>query len=190
MKIYLDEMLSIALFALPVYAILRIIVCKSFKVRRNIPREIFLGVFAVFTVALLILVLQDDPGRYSLSRMWQTATSRVRSGKDINLIPFGTIRRFWSRPGSDGFMINIVGNIAMFIPVGLLLPLLWKRWQSFGKIFLAGLLLPVMIEFCQLFLGRSVDIDDVLLNLGGVLLGYGLYCLIKKLLPRVQALSA
>ena len=74
----------------------------------------------------------------------------------------------------------LAGNVLVFIPFGLLLPAIWPRLARLWRIALAGLLFSAAIELSQLgislLLGywyRMADIDDVLLNVGGVLLGYG-----------------
>lgn len=86
-------------------------------------------------------------------------------------------------------MINIVGNIVMFLPWGLGLPLLWKKYRSFIQLALMSLALPVCIEFVQLFIGRSVDIDDVILNFTGAMLGGLVYLILSKLFPRLGSLG-
>lgn len=72
---------------------------------------------------------------------------------------------------------NIVGNIILFIPLGICLPMVWPRYFSFKRVLLAAFLFSLSIELTQLFsrhLGiyRSVDVDDVILNTIGAILGY------------------
>lgn len=69
------------------------------------------------------------------------------------------------------------------------LPLLWKRHQRVGAVVLCSLLLPVFIETSQLFIGRQVDVDDLILNFLGGCLGAGIYAALKKACPRVQELA-
>lgn len=85
------------------------------------------------------------------------------------------------------FWLNIVGNLLLFVPIGLLTPLLWPRWRRWGLPVLLGLLLSLGIEFSQLFIGRGADVDDVWLNTLGALLGYGLFLLLRRLFPRFCA---
>jgi len=75
---------------------------------------------------------------------------------------------------------NLFGNIALFIPLGLLYPLTSKKDQFLSVMFKI-LLTTGLIEVVQyLFIaGRSADIDDILLNTLGGLIGYGLYRWIK-----------
>lgn len=63
-------------------------------------------------------------------------------------------------------------NILLFFPLGLLLPLLWPRFRSFGVTVLYGFLLSLFIEVSQIFTYRATDIDDLIANTFGVILGY------------------
>ena len=74
---------------------------------------------------------------------------------------------------------NIIGNIIMFVPMGFLLPLLWRRYQKMVKTVFAGMLISLLIEFSQLFTARGTDVDDILLNTCGALLGYLLFKIVK-----------
>ena len=77
-----------------------------------------------------------------------------------------------------------LGNLLLYLPFGLLLPLLWKglrcRW-----VLLAGFLLSAITELGQPVFGRSFDLDDLLANTLGVLAGFFLYSLIRRLAPQV-----
>ena len=79
----------------------------------------------------------------------------------INLIPFS----------SEGAMTYIL-NIIMFMPFGFLLPLIWKNFRNAKKVVLMGFLMSLAIEICQLFNIRTTDIDDLLMNTLGTLVGY------------------
>jgi glycopeptide antibiotics resistance protein len=71
-------------------------------------------------------------------------------------------------------------NVLMFIPVGVLLPLLWEQYQGWKGVLKFGCFLTVFIETVQIFTFRTTDIDDILTNLLGALLGYLLVWLLTK----------
>lgn len=72
----------------------------------------------------------------------------------------------------DGWFINIIGNITMFIPVGIVWPICFKKLDSVGKAVLAGAGFSFSIEVFQLFFyERCSDIDDLIMNTTGVLIG-------------------
>ena len=82
----------------------------------------------------------------------------------------------------DGWIINIVGNITMFIPVGLAWPFCFKKLDSLGKVVLAGAGFPLFIEITQLpFYDRCSDVDDLILNTTGIFIGALIYFGIKRL---------
>ena len=100
----------------------------------------------------------------------------------INLVPFKIIiRDIKSLINGDYliFLINIVGNILLFIPIGILVPMLWKIKDRY--VILIGFLISLSIEITQLYLGRVTDIDDLILNTSGVIIGLLVYkCVNKK----------
>ena len=67
-------------------------------------------------------------------------------------------------------------NIAMFVPLGAFLPLLWNN-HGLVQTGLTGLLFSGLIELSQLFNFRATDVNDLLMNTIGVLLGYGIFLL-------------
>jgi glycopeptide antibiotics resistance protein len=68
----------------------------------------------------------------------------------------------------------------MFIPSGIVLPIIYKRLDTFLKVLLAGGSISLCIEVIQLpFSVRATDIDDLILNVVGVVMGYGIYALIR-----------
>ena len=96
----------------------------------------------------------------------------------INLIPFVHILDYDNKRETA---INIIGNICMFIPTGIILPILYPRLDRFWKVLLAGAGLSFVIEMMQLLFPGSVsDIDDLILNTAGVAIGYGIYKLVHR----------
>ena len=95
----------------------------------------------------------------------------------INLIP--VVHLF---DAYDGWLINIIGNVTMFIPVGMVWPFCFKRLDTVGKTVLAGMLFPLFIEISQLpFFDRCSDVDDIILNTTGIFLGALIYFGIRHL---------
>ena len=96
----------------------------------------------------------------------------------VNLIPLVNILDYDIKREAA---INIIGNISMFIPTGIILPILYPRLDRFWKVLLAGAGLSLVIEMIQLFFPGSVsDIDDLILNTAGVAIGYGIYKLVHR----------
>lgn len=106
----------------------------------------------------------------------------LEKGYRYNLKPFLEIRRgieYIDMVGYRYVMINIGGNVAAFMPFGFLLPLLTERRMHIGKVFVYSFLLTLCVETIQL-LSRTgaFDVDDLILNTVGGILGYGCYVLL------------
>ena len=101
-----------------------------------------------------------------------------------NLMPLRSIVLFLHKGGRE-MMINIVGNLVAFMPVGFLLPLWRDEPTSARQVALAGAALSAFIEVAQYFTCRRVaDVDDILLNALGAILGFGVYLGLKRWLAR------
>lgn len=100
----------------------------------------------------------------------------------INLVPFVRLGDFAFR---RELLLNVIGNVLMFIPSGIILPILYKKLDGFGKTVAAGAGISLCIELLQLpFSVRSSDIDDLILNTLGAAIGYGLFAAAKALRRR------
>lgn len=95
----------------------------------------------------------------------------------VNLIPIVHLFDVY-----DGWQMNIIGNITMFIPVGAVWPICFKKIDNFGKTVLAGALFTFLIEVTQLlFYERCSDVDDIILNTTGVAIGALIFFICKNL---------
>jgi len=112
----------------------------------------------------------------------------------VGPVPFETIRssleQGWNFPAGR----FLVGNIGAFVPLGVLAPLLSPRWRSWPRALLLGLLVSGMVEVTQLGLSlamgfpwRVADVDDLLLNTLGTLIGFGVWALVSALLGARRA---
>lgn len=100
-----------------------------------------------------------------------------------NLMPFETIRAMLSNYSHvpDVAIINLAGNILAFIPLGLLVPIILRSFENIRRIFLLGVGTSLTIELIQfIFRVGAFDIDDILLNAAGAIVGYSFYRLLAK----------
>ena len=103
--------------------------------------------------------------------------------QNINLTPLATIRDYWNvvfyRSNDAYFVhcfINLAGNVLLFIPAGWLLPKIFPIQRNFFRFFATCTGLILLVETLQLFtLLGSFDIDDVILNLDGMIVGFLVY---------------
>lgn len=96
---------------------------------------------------------------------------------EINLIPF-----FWITEGIRPY----IENILLFIPLGFMLPCIWKKYEVLWKAALSGITFSLIIELSQLFNRRITDIDDLLMNTLGTLIGWVIFRLLKEHLSKLQ----
>ncbi|MGR8007653.1 VanZ family protein [Streptomyces hypolithicus] len=91
-----------------------------------------------------------------------------------NLRPGDSIRAYLAQPASLDTVKQLGGNIVLGVPFGVLLPVLVPRTRGLVRVAVVTALLMLLVELVQgaLITGRTFDIDDVLLNTTGALLGY------------------
>jgi glycopeptide antibiotics resistance protein len=156
--------LTVVLFCIVGLVFFGVLFFRKGKV--DLPYPLFLGLLILYTVALLILLF-IRPNEQSYNSM--------------NLIPFSTISLYLS--GKINWLIsfyNLAANIGLFIPYGLFLK--FKGFSQMKSLFMAFLVI-ICIEALQFVTHRgSLDIDDLLLNLLGVMLGSMLFPIFKKVI--------
>jgi len=172
-----SRMLPYMILAVPVYCIGRAFFCKIKKVNLNWLREIALFALVIFSVGLASQTVIPK------IEMGANGFSFVQSGvHKTNLVPFKVLFETYHEVFAKGhinyFLINFLGNIILFIPFGLIIPLLWET--STKKTILIGFCSSLFIELCQLFLARGTDVDDLILNTLGVFLGVTAYRFLRK----------
>lgn len=96
----------------------------------------------------------------------------------VNFKPFV----YWfDYPTIKEALLNLIGNVAMFIPLGIIWPAVFKKLNTHWKVIAAGFGVSLTIEILQLpFFDRASDVDDLILNTLGFLIGYGIYLLVRK----------
>ena len=183
---YVTNMLPYMLCSLPVILIVRYIRIKTMK-KRGLKttglHEVGVVLFAVFLVGLASQTIIPK------IEFGNTTQFIVGSGTgEINLIPFKVIKETYTAVFTDGyieyFLINFVGNVVMFMPIGFCVPLLWRKMR-FKQVVVTGALASLLIEVCQLPQARGTDIDDVWINTVGCMLGFAIFLAFKKLFPDI-----
>ncbi|SDN31579.1 Glycopeptide antibiotics resistance protein [Fictibacillus solisalsi] len=97
-------------------------------------------------------------------------------GKSLNLVLFDSIRLMWK--SGDYWLIfkNIIGNVVLFFPLGFLPPLIHRFFSKWGLMFFIGFGTSSIIEVLQYcYAHRIFDIDDILLNGFGTMVGLGVF---------------
>lgn len=106
------------------------------------------------------------------------------SGYRYNLVFFQEIKRFivyHQTIGIEGFLVNLFGNVIAFMPFGFCLPTISKNDQKLHRILFWSFGFSLTIEIIQLVYKIGIfDVDDLLLNTIGGLLGYLCFFMIKR----------
>ena len=146
---------------------LRIIYIIKYKIKFVLYEELFYLAFLVYIMLLFHIVTFQDVS-------WSSS----------NFTFFKEIFRY--RVGSRVFYRNVIGNMMMFMPYGLFVSYFFKLKRPYLIIFLS-LIVSITIETTQMVIGRVFDVDDILLNVLGGLIGYLLYKILKKIISKLPS---
>lgn len=188
---YIGEMIGYILVVFPLYVLIRFLVVKKRKINTSLLKETVLGLFVLYIVGLI---------SQTVLPMWDAGFINgkpyfnifIYKPAPINIIPFHTIYQYLYTNNSavDGWeavsSLNLWANLLLFTPLGIFLPLLSKKYVSLLHILISGLITSLCIEFIQYFIGRRADIDDIMLNVIGVLIGFVIYLLCRLIIGRVK----
>ena len=139
-------------------------------------QETFLQGFIQSSFLVYVFMVLTLTGYFILFRevaahgWWHGVLHRIQTKERINLHPFLMFKQF--RIGST----QVLGNLVMLLPLGIYIPLMFPKLSGFFRVFIICLLVSISIELMQLITNvRSTDIDDVILNTSGAIVGYILY---------------
>ncbi|MBS7007877.1 VanZ family protein [Anaerostipes sp.] len=125
--------------------------------------------FCLYIILIFYFVLLSE--RYGRETGYETS--------HVNLVLFKEIKRFWmyrSLLTPEAFITNLAGNIFAFCPFGFLLPVMTEKKRGFIKVVAGTFAFSFIIESCQFIFKVGVfDVDDLLLNTVGGLIGYIIY---------------
>ena len=93
----------------------------------------------------------------------------------VSILPIHEMVSLW-----DGWML--VGNIILFCPLGILIPLFWKRDKA-AQVLQMGIILSLFLECVQFVIGRTFDVGDLLSNTVGTGVGWMIWYVVQKCIP-------
>ncbi len=157
---------AIAILYLPIFFILK----KRVPAIRQLCFLLFAGCAFIVLFATILLGVYDG------------ITFRPAQ-QTINVIPFDWVREPWEM-GTSKMITQLISNIIMFVPIGFFIPIVFAKARSFLKTALWIFVFTFFIEAFQYFTGRSADIDDIILNLSGGMLGHALFTLLSRCFQR------
>lgn len=137
--------------------------------------------FMLYLIILANVIIFKNGSALHMSKHYRTEIPFAQWISGMNFIPLKTIIPYLKgEPSAHIALENLLGNILAFSPLGFLLPIIFLQCKEFKNIFWISLGTSLLIEILQLvfYLG-SCDIDDLILNIFGSLLGFGLYCFFR-----------
>lgn len=154
------DLFSAGLILVPAYLVL-----NRFYIH-NLTKAALYCVFSIYLVAVYHLV-------------GMPCITYINPGMNLNLIPFADML---ASPK------NTLLNVALFLPLGILLPLIWEQFRKKKSTVLFGLGMSLATELLQILVGRATDINDLITNTLGAFLGFLLVKPVTNKLHPVDAL--
>lgn len=155
----------------PIYVVLLFINIK--KKKTFLEHLIFTTFYIYISLVIKVTIFQIPIDKLLLTHLHSV------EGYPVNLIPFKSISNFYSDGDQRTFLKQVGGNILMFIPTGCYIPLIMKKIVNLGKTMIIAIMASLLIELTQALISsligfgyRSVDVDDIILNTFGALIGY------------------
>ncbi|MEF9941719.1 MAG: VanZ family protein [Lachnospiraceae bacterium] len=128
-----------------------------------------LGMYLIVIFAVTISPIYGWNGRIN----WQT----------VNFIPGQVLKEVGGNP------LNFFGNVCMFVPLGFLVPLVSHWFHEGQRTIFIGTMVSLGIECIQLFSGRGTDVDDVILNTFGALIGFIIFYILGRWVPDIKSIT-
>jgi len=187
---YIGAMLKICIFVFLVQFIYHCISHRSIMIGIKSLKNSSIRVIFICYIAGLITQLLVPPYDYYIQQGYLTFDLSIPEiGRyKPNFIPFRSIINEITGKGIDvnpedltGVKtLNLLGNVLLMVPFGILTPFVNEKMRDFKKFIFTSVIIFVMVEILQYFLGRIMDIDDVILNTCGAVLGYYLFNFISS----------
>ncbi len=146
----------------------------------KIGKIIFIIYFILF---LLVIIFKFDGTFNNIINTHNSIINNRNEGiLNINLVPFKTIYIYLKNLPSGFAIYNLFGNIIPFIPLGYFIPLYFNKKNRFIKSIFIFIFILFFIEFSQfIFCIGYFDIDDIILNFIGLIIGYIILIIIKNI---------
>lgn len=136
--------------------------------------KLFFAVYILFVVKVIIFKYPMEH-LLSIAETWQKGVILEGLGT-ANFMPFRTIKMYIDYAHKLNSVENLAGNLIVFVPLGLLLPLISEDFRRFSDVLLYVFTFSLGIEVFQLFSAfGAFDVDDILLNCLGASVGYWIY---------------
>ena len=177
----INRILLLCIFCIVVY-IGSLMLCKAPAIdKKKVMKRTFLLFFAAYLLLILTFTLFDPAfGRGRQVRFVFSDSALLKNSLEnaFNTIPFRTIFKYGSALFTHQItfpviVINLLGNFVAFMPLGLFLPMFFRKCRRFAFFLLVSSLIVLCVETLQfLFVVGFCDIDDLILNVSGACAAY------------------
>lgn len=153
--------------------------------KRNVRIRILFFVYLLIVIKLIIFKYPYEQLE-EIAGAWEKGV--ILEGLDTaNFTLFKTIRMYIKYSYKLNSFENLIGNVAVFVPFGFLLPYAMESGKNFLIMLLNVFIFVVGIEIFQLFSAfGAFDVDDILLNCLGAVIGYFLYLIFDKVRKNIN----
>lgn len=174
-----------------IYVIIRVVIIKRNNLTVEWLKEIMRLLFSCYLTGLISLVVL--PANFWLDFFdgvflgWWDEMLPIFSFGGFNLVP--SLIKALSGELTIGSWVKtmLIGNIAMFLPLGFFLPFVTERVNR-KNIFVVSIAVPFIVELLQMIFGRSFDVDDLICNFIGIVAGFFIGFAIKTSSRRASRL--
>lgn len=174
-----------------IYVIICVVIVKRNKLKIEWLKEIMKLLFTCYLTGLISLVIL--PANFWLDFFdgvflgWWDEMLPIFSFGGFNLVP--SLIKALSGELTIGSWVKtmLIGNIAMFLPLGFFLPFVTERVNR-KSIFVVSIAIPFIVELLQMIFGRSFDVDDLICNFIGIVAGFFIGFAIKTSSRRASRL--
>ena len=168
--------LYITIIFIAIWTFYRILVLKKSK-DKNLLRELIINIFFIYFLVLIkITICKMDALQIDLN-----------GNKVINYIPLVETIKMFKDDGMRFALYNVIGNIILFMPLGFFIPLLFNKKNKIRYIVAYGAIISTAIEVIQLQQTYNItDIDDIIFNTLGAILGYLVFNMFYKLMEKTK----
>ena len=174
-----------------IYVIICVVIVKRNKLKIEWLKEIMKLLFTCYLTGLISLVIL--PANFWLDFFdgvflgWWDEMLPIFSFGGFNLVP--SLIKALSGELTIGSWVKtmLIGNIAMFLPLGFFLPFVTERVNR-KNIFVVSIAVPFIVELLQMIFGRSFDVDDLICNFIGIVAGFFIGFAIKTSSRRASRL--
>ena len=166
----IDLAWPMVLISIVIIVSLRLTYLIKKRLHLTIYKELLMLSFIIYILCLFqVVTFQDDV-----------------SWSSNNFIPFREIFRY--KIGSRLFLKNVIGNLTLFLPFGFFTSHYLDLKKPF-PIFVLTVIASVSIELVQMSIGRVFDVDDIILNVIGGIVGFYIYSLIRTIGDKLPAFT-